>query len=186
MKTLITKSACAFLTSVFLFSACKKYDQDPNIQPVPPEINQNAATNLSGNNLGNQAKDDTAELLRLIRVPFTPEESVWREEPVRKTTDGKNTAVEGQKKLIVVLRFNEEEAGAIVRQAEPYKPTERVNIDAETWFPAELIAKSGLSGDDTLKGTAYDAADFTQPPYANGRVTRIDDTNYFVLELFAP
>jgi hypothetical protein len=36
-----------------------------------------------------------------------------------------------------------------------------------------------------LKGAAYAANDFLQSPYNNGKLTRINDTNYFVLELFS-
>ncbi len=74
----------------------------------------------------------------------------------------------------------------VERQAGTYKPAAEADIDAETWFPAELIAQSQLSGDESLKGTAFAADDFLHEPYNQGKITRINDTNYFVLELTAP
>ncbi len=82
--------------------------------------------------------------------------------------------------------FNAEDAGQIVSQAEKYQPAAAAQIDAENWFPAELIAQSQLSGDETLKGTSYAAGDFLQPPFNTGRITRIDNTDYFVLEANSP
>ncbi|MDQ3042529.1 MAG: hypothetical protein M3R11_09180, partial [Acidobacteriota bacterium] len=73
----------------------------------------------------------------------------------------------------------------IVASAERYKTPAPADIDAEDWFPPELVAKSQESGDASLKGIGYAANDFLQPPYSNGRLTRINDTDYFVLELFS-
>ena len=61
----------------------------------------------------------------------------------------------------------------------------QVTIENETWFPDDLIAYGEMSGDDTLKGTSYAANAFLQDPFNEGRVVRIEGTNYFVLEATA-
>ncbi len=56
-------------------------------------------------------------------------------------------------------------------------------------WPARLMAAGGaqseLSGDETLKGNSYAANDFLQSPYEAGKLTRLEDSNYFILELSA-
>jgi hypothetical protein len=42
-----------------------------------------------------------------------------------------------------------------------------------------------MTGDDTLRAKAYAANAFFGGPYNDGRIARIDGTDYFVLELFA-
>jgi hypothetical protein len=42
-----------------------------------------------------------------------------------------------------------------------------------------------VSGDDTLSGQAYAANAFFQDAYNDGRVIKVDDSDYFVLELNA-
>ncbi len=91
-----------------------------------------------------------------------------------------------QKKLTAVVKFSSEASDNIVRQAESVKPLVAIEIDAETWFPAELVAQSQLSGDESLKGTSFAADNFLQPPYNQGKITRVNETDYFVLELTAP
>ena len=114
-----------------------------------------------------------------IKLPFHPEEAVWREE-----TPGK-TPAPTDKKLIAVLRFSKDNADKVTAQAEKYKPGADVKINTESWFPAELIAQSQTSGDETLKGISYPANDFFNTPYTDGKISRIEGTEYFVLELFA-
>jgi hypothetical protein len=89
------------------------------------------------------------------------------------------------KKLTAVLRFLNEDADKIVAQAASVKAAAPSTINTEKWFPPELIAQSRTSGDDTLKGLSYPANDFYNAPYSDGTFTRIDGTDYFVLELFA-
>jgi hypothetical protein len=119
----------------------------------------------------------------VIKLPFHPEEAVWREEILGKP-GGNRVPAPTDKKLTAVLRFLEADADQIVAQAEKYKPAANHKISTESWFPAELIAQSQTSGDDTVKGKSYSANDFFNAPYTEGRITRIEGTDYFVLELF--
>ncbi len=150
--------------------------------------NANAANqtgnSANSNNIANSVKDDIDELEMTIKIPFHPEEAIWREEMQAKTGDERVPAPT-DKKLVAVLRFLKEDAEKIVVQAVKYKPAAPATISTENWFPAELIAQSRTSGDETLKGASYAANDFFNPPYSDGKITRIEGTNYFVLELFA-
>ena len=51
------------------------------------------------------------------------------------------------------------------------------------WFPEELIAQSEIAGDQSLKGKQYDARDFVQAPYTKGRLIKLEQPGYFILEL---
>jgi len=144
--------------------------------------NQNA--NSANSNSAASIKDDIEELEMTVKLPFHPEEAVWREEVLGKPGDNRIPAPT-DKKLTAVLRFLKEDADKIVVQAEKYKPAAPEIINSESWFPAELIAQSQTSGDETLKGKSYAANDFLNAPYSDGKLTRIDGTDYFVLELFA-
>lgn len=125
------------------------------------------------------AKDDIEELGKIIKLSSVPEEATYSEINLN---DG--NSVTNNKKLVAVLRFSAETANQIVAQAEKYNPPAPADIDAENWFPPELVAKSQETGDEFLKGVEYAANDFLQNPFVNGKLTRINDTNYFVLELF--
>ena len=125
-------------------------------------------------------KDDIEELGKIIQLPFVPEETTYREINLNNKNPAPN-----KKKLVAVLKFSAEHANQIVAQAQKYNPPVPADVDAEDWFPPELVAKSQETGDDFLKGAAYTANDFLQSPYSNGKLTRINDTNYFVLELFS-
>jgi hypothetical protein len=146
--------------------------------------NANGQTaNAVNTNTANSVKDDIEELELTIKMPFHPEEAVWREDLMGKMGDNRVPAPT-DKKLTAVLRFLKDDAAKVVAQAEKYKPAAPATIPTEKWFPAELIAQSQTSGDETVKGLSYPANDFLNPPYADGKITRIEGTDYFVLELF--
>lgn len=167
MKFFQAKLFFVFLTGAFLFSACGG-SADSN------QKSNGANQTTSANSNSNLTKDDAEEFGKIVSMPFVPEEVMWRE------TNSNNT-----KKLIAVLKFSAQDAQAIVAQAENYKPAAPSEIDAENWFPPELVAQSQQSGDEILKGKAYAANDFISREYKDGKLTRISDTNYFVLELTA-
>ncbi len=145
--------------------------------------NQRTA-NTANSNASNSVKDDIEELELTIKMPFHPEEVVWREDVMGKMGDSRAPAPT-DKKLTAVMRFLKDDAAKITVQAEKYKPAAPATIPTEKWFPAELIAQSQTSGDETIKGLSYPANDFLNMPYSDGKITRIEGTDYFVLELFA-
>lgn len=153
------------------------------------QTNSNAdSTNRTANTSNsNSVKDDIEELEMTIKMPVHPEEAVWREESLAKTGDNSRISPPAptDKKLIAVLRFLKADADKLAAQAEKHRPVLNEKINVESWFPAELIAQSQTSGDETVSGKSYAANDFLQTPYSDGKLTRIEGTDYFVLELFA-
>jgi hypothetical protein len=142
-------------------------------------------TNSEIKNEKSLAKDDIEELELTIKMPFHPEEALWREEPLGNQTNNNRLPAPNEKTLTAVLKFNPEEANKIVETAEKIKPAQPIEIEPERWFPPELIAQSQQSGNETIKGKTYAADEFFQSPYLQGKLTRIEGTNFFVLELFA-
>lgn len=145
--------------------------------------NSNRASQSNTNSENAPAKDDVSELLTIVRLPELPEEVVWREENAGRA----DNRVPGptDRKLVAVLKYDAETAAKLVAQIEKNKKPESAEIGVEGWFPEELTAQSQISGNEMLKGTTYGANDFFNMPYGNGKITRIENTNYFVLELFA-
>jgi hypothetical protein len=170
----------AFLILSILFtSACS------NISSIN-EPSDLSATNSNQNNVANAgntnpAKDDIDGLGKIIKLPLLPEEANYWEENLTDSSINQNAP--GNKKIIAVLKFSPENSAQLVGNIEKIKAPIDSDIDAENRFPAELIAQSQLSGDETLKGKSYAADDFLQAPYKSGKITRIENTDYFVLEL---
>lgn len=174
MQIARAKFICAFLLTLFFCASCRETE---NSNQQSANSVQTANTN-SEYAVSNLPKDDIEELEKTIKLPFRPEDAIWRAD--------ETAGASGKRKLLAVLKFSVEHANQIALQAEKYKPAAESEIDAENWFPAELIAQSQLSGDETLKGISYAANDFFQQPYTNGKITRVAETNFFVLELAAP
>lgn len=157
--------------------------------------NGNSAAEESGNtaNTGsvagenaNVVKDDVLELESIINSPFVPDDSsVWRETAPNPQNDEKPLDP-NHRKLIAVLRFSPEQSAEIVRRAESHRAAVPAVLDVESWYPPELIAQSGHSGDKTIKGNSYAANDFVKAPFTDGKLTRIENTEFFILELTTP
>jgi hypothetical protein len=168
------------LLSLILLSGC-----------VSNEItNRNTNSNQIISNANSQnekklANDNIEELETIIKIPFHPEEALWREEILGNPANNNRVPSANEKKLTAVLKFTAEEADKIVRQAEKIKTPQKAEMESESWFPPELIAKSQESGNETIKGISYPADDFFQSPYSDGKITRIEGTNFFVLELYS-
>lgn len=181
----IKKKAGLILTICFLFiGSCKQYDDTQNINAPTPDLSQTANVN----NAANLAKDDTEELHEIIKLPFEPDEeaTVWRETPLADKNSDNRIPAPTDKKLVAVLKFSKEDTEKLVELASTHQPPPQIaETTTETWFPAELTAASSLSGNQTLKGTAYSAEDFLKTPYSNGRLIKINETDYFILELTA-
>ncbi|MCY7377117.1 MAG: hypothetical protein LH472_14245 [Pyrinomonadaceae bacterium] len=171
MKISRTKSIFGWLLMVIFLNACSGNKSE----------NSNAAPNAnraSVQTIETNAQDNVEELAKIVKLPRPPEEATYNEINL----PAKNAAP-NEKRLVAVLKFSPEDAAAIAAAAEKYQPPVASDIDAETWFPPELVAKSQETGDEFLKGIEYAANDFVQSPYLNGKLTRLNDTNYFVLEL---
>jgi hypothetical protein len=156
-------SLALFLFLVIL-TACGGNETNSNSQ-------NSAGSNTKADN-SSIAKTNVEELGMLVNVPYESEDVVWMDFPK-------------QKKIVAVLRFSQAEANRLAADAEKIRPAQQTTIRSESWFPPELIAQGNVSGDDTLKGRSYAADAFFQDPYNDGRITRIEDTDYFILELSA-
>ncbi len=139
--------------------------------PGKNSANSPSAANRASEN-SNSARSNLEELRLIATIPYEAEDIVWKEN-------------KPGKKLVAVLRFSSADSAKIVAEAEPIKVPEAVSISSETWFPPELIAQSEMSGDDNLNGKAYAANQFFLDQYSAGRIIRIENTEYFVLELTA-
>lgn len=168
-----------FLAAVLLISACSNGENTNQVSNQSsnqlPETNRNSII---------AAKNDPAELGKIINLPIMPLEAEFREEPFDKQTNTNGAAPVNQK-MTAVLLYDLADTPKLIALIEKHKPGEAVELEVETWFPAELIAQSQTSGNDTIKGNAYAANDFLQTPYSKGRIIHISGTDYFVLELSA-
>lgn len=145
-----------------LVGACGGEKTVGNANLILPASTKNAAA----------AKTNVEELGMLVTIPYETEDIVWKED-------------EANKKLVAVLRFSPTDAAKVVAEAEKIRPAQPANLASESWYPPELVAQSSTSGDSTLNGKSYAANTFLQPPYTSGTLTRIDNTDYFVLEASA-
>ena len=130
--------------------------------------NVNAANSASVAQTG--PKDNIDELSLLVRLPFEPEEVAWEEMPE-------------QKRLIAVVRFSPENAQKMAAEIAKNGRPSPETVTVESWYPNELIAQGELTGESTVKGQSYPAEPFLNPPYTKGKITRIHDTDYFILQI---
>ncbi len=136
------------------------------------DTNAPAAANRPSNSNANTAKSNVEELSLHVRVPYEAEDIVWQQDPSTKS-------------IIAVFSFSPADAAKLTADAQAAGPGRSVSLPVEAWFPHELIAQGEMSGDSTVKGTAYGANAFFQDPYNSGRITRIEGMDYFVLEVSA-
>ncbi len=173
MKFTRTISLCGWLIVIALCAACSENRDGAG----------NSAAHAGQNNAAKVetvVQDSLEDLDKIIKLPYLPIEATYSE-----TVSNDNNAASGNKRLVAVLQFSAEDAAKVVVAAAQYQTPAPSDTDAEMWFPPELIAKSQETGDDFLKGIEYGANDFLLPPLTRGKLTRINDTNYFVLELTA-
>ncbi|MEO8573669.1 MAG: hypothetical protein ABI481_06840 [Pyrinomonadaceae bacterium] len=138
-----------------------------------PAANSNPVTSTAANStdtVQTGPKDNVDELGLLVRLPFEPEEVAWEEQPE-------------QKKLVAVVRFSPENAQKMAAEVAKNGPASPETLTVESWYPNELIAQGELTGESTVKGQSYPAEPFLNPPYTKGKITRIEHTDYFILQI---
>jgi hypothetical protein len=135
-------------------------------------VNTNLAVNTSAAVNANAARTNVEELSLLVNVPYNAEDIAWKQDAEKRT-------------IIAVFRFSPEDADRAAADAKKFGQGQQVTLAVESWFPDELIAQAEVSGDNSLKGTAYPGNAFFQEPYSSGRITRIEGVDYFILELSA-
>jgi hypothetical protein len=167
LKYVLTTS---LLTTAIALTSCSSGINNINASNVS---SVNRVANAS-NTAANSANDNAEELGILIQLPFKPVEVVWKEFP----------AAPGQsRRLVAILLYSNADTAKIVADASSIRPAEPVVLETEEWFPAELIAQGEFGENSSLNGQSYPANSFFQEPFNDGRISRIDGTDYFVLEL---
>lgn len=156
-------SPAALLFSALIFSSCSA------------PAGNSASTNSEANRVASvpkKANDKAEELGLLINFTLEPEDIVWLQ-------------VDSPKKIVAVFRLDEEDTKKLIEQLTPRSQGEAKSVMVEDWFPAELVAGGETTDSSTVDGTAYPADDFYQHPFSQGTITRISNTDFFVLEISA-
>lgn len=115
------------------------------------------------------------ELGLLMRVPFESDEIediAWKSNP-------------DSRSLVAVIRLTEDGAKRADAEVFQGRSNGRGSIDVKSWFPKELLTKSEMNGDADLDGTLLPIDALILPPYNSGRVVKIDDSEYYVIEMSA-
>ena len=108
----------------------------------------------------------------MVALPVEPEDVAWEENAQNKS-------------LTAVIRFSPENTARMAAEIAKYGAGTPETLSVETWYPAELIAQAELSGESSIKGRSYPADSMVNPPYTKGKITQIDNTDYFILQISA-
>lgn len=139
-----------------------------------PKNTSNAQTD-GPSEAGGCLKTNLEELSLLITIPYDAEDVL----------DISFCEDKASKRLTAVLRFAEDDTTKLTTDLQKLGAPAEATIETEDWFPDELKGQSELRGETALKGKSYPANPFFLEPYSSGRITRIDGTEFFVLELTA-
>jgi hypothetical protein len=132
-------------------------------------------SNVAGNTAAettSKANTNAEELGLLINFSWETEDLAWKRDDARKT-------------LVAAFRLSPEDVKKLSDQLSSKGQGAPKEVAVEEWFPAELVAQGESRGSSTVPATAFPANDFYQPPYTEGTISRVDSTDYFVIELNA-
>lgn len=137
-------------------------------------INDNAANASNSQSNANLSRPNTnaEELGLLINFSWETEDLAWKKDDAKKT-------------LVAAFRLSPENAKKLSEQLTAKGQGAPKELAVEDWFPSELVAQGETSGGSTVPATAFPADDVYQQPYTQGIVSRVDGTDYFVIELNA-
>lgn len=164
MKFLRPVAILTFFSLLLLLASCSS----------PSDSSNNAAN--TGNrkadiSSSNTANSNAEELGMLINFTWEPEDLTWKRN-------------EEKKLVTAVFRLEDEDQKKLLEQLAAKPPGARKEIQLEEWFPAELIAQGESAGGSSVAGNAQTAEDYFQMPYNEGTITRIDGTDFFILEVW--
>jgi hypothetical protein len=131
----------------------------PGCSSPAENANANSPVANSASSTSPAPKDNIEELGMLVRLPFE------------------------QKKLTAVMRFSPENAAKMAAEISKAGPPTPEKVSVESWFPNELLAQGELTGESVVKGHSYTAEPYLNPPYTKGRITQIESTDYFILQI---
>ncbi len=149
------------LFAMLVFTACN--------EEVESNSNNKAASDAQTQKQIGETSDDVDDLAEVIKLPLLPEDVTWQQ-----------FEMSGGKKIIAVIRFKPEDTAIVLAQSQA---GEKAELAAERWFPQELTAQSDISGDQVLHGTIYATNAFYKDSFNKGRVTKLDGSDYFIVEL---
>ncbi len=114
-----------------------------------------------------------------------PIEAKWTAD----TLDNSKGAIPGPTdyRLTTLLKYDEKGAKELVKILEAETDERSLgNTDINEWFPKE-VKKEAKTLDDRsfLEGAKYQPDSFLRAPYTGGKLVRVGETNYFVLNLFS-
>ena len=153
--------ALVLATAIQIVSSCSAPSENSN-------VNSSAANSVNVDRPG--PKDNVEELGMLVHLPVVPDEVAWEENPE-------------QKKLTAVMRFSPENAAKMAAEISKNGPPTPEKVSVESWFPNELLAQGELTGESVVKGHSYTAEPYLNPPYTKGKITQIESTDYFILQI---
>ena len=158
-------SPAALIISALIFTSCSAPTGDSS------SANENQGNRVAS--VPRKANDKPEELGMLINFTLEPEDILWQQN-------------ESSKKVVAVFRLAEEDTKKLAESLAAKSPGAARSVAVEDWFPPELVAGGETTGGSSVDGTAYPADEFFQAPFTQGTITRINDTDFFVLELTAP
>ena len=153
----------SFLLAIQILTGCGSPARNVNTGNASASANSSSTSKIV-------PKDNVEEFAILVHLPYEPEEVAWTEDPTGKT-------------LTAVVRFSPENTAKMSAEAAKLGAATPETLSVASWYPAELIAQGELSGESTLQGTSYPAESFLNPPYTQGKLTRIENTDYFILHI---
>jgi hypothetical protein len=150
------------LISIFI-TGCAGNSGDANAANAPQS---NVAANI------NKANTNAEELGLLINFAWETEDLAWKKDDAKKS-------------LVAAFRLSPEDAKKLSEQLAAKGPGLSKEVAVEDWFPAELIAQGETSGGSSVPATAFPAVELYQQPYNQGTISRVDRTDYFIIEMSA-
>lgn len=184
MKFRIKKFCLLILIVPSVLTGCKAVSvQSDNINGIIGNQTDNKKNMNKAAETATEVKTDVEGLEKKINLPFRPVEVKWVEEFM----DNSEGLVPGPSdyRLTALLKYDSETAERLVKQISADADTQPLgNTDSQDWFFDEVKSKiQTKDGRTYLEGTEYPPEAFFRPPYNNGKIIRLNGTNYFVLNL---
>lgn len=160
----------AFLSACEEKTAINRQLPDRNINTMPekkPDISE--------------PSKDIEKLAEAINLKFKPSEAVWH----AKTLGNPDNRVPGptDHQLIAVMKFNADDEQKFVESLKKDPEMKIGNTDIKEWFPDDL--KALKNEENKIIGEKFSADDFLRPPYSNGLLLKVKDSNYYILNIYS-
>ncbi|NOT48552.1 MAG: hypothetical protein HOP17_12475 [Acidobacteria bacterium] len=165
-----TSVILALIFAIQILSGCSGQTANSNTAS-----NQNESAAASGPEKDG-VKDNVSELGALIKFSLEPDDLAWKEFPAKD---------DQRRRVLAVFQLTAEDSKKLVERAAKIRPAKPVSITTEKWFPTELTTQSEMNRDEGIPAVSYAADEFYLEPFNEGTLSRVDNTDFFVLEVFA-